>query len=165
MNPQPANTQQAEFAFRTLPDLFHQDPDQFIQLLERNGNRFLNFYWDEAGKRINQTEKVVPYGIDYAMQHPNSLLQAAWITFPDPTRIGEAWLGAFIFRPTRVTMIPGVNDVARVLVLMNTSDVPGENKTSLVQITRRLEFFEVGKDILPDKIAFHSAVADIVNND
>jgi hypothetical protein len=164
MIPQPASTQLAEFAFRTLPDLFHQAPDQFLQILELEGNKFLKFYWVETAKRLKLPTDTVPYGLDFAVQHATSLLTAAWITFPKPTQSGEAFLGAFIFRPTRVAKIPGVQDVSKVLLLVNQADLPAESGFPVVEVSRRNEIYQIIQGIQPQRTAFHDAVSYILKN-
>lgn len=164
MTTKPAGTQLAEFAFRTLPDLFHQAPDQFLQILELEGNKFLKFYWIETAKHLKLPTNTVPYGLDFAIQHATSLLTAAWITFPQPTQSGEAFFGAFIYRPTRVGKIPGLYDVSKVLLLVDQTDLPAEAGFPVVEVTRRNEIDQLMENIPPQRTAFHDAVSYILTN-
>jgi len=40
------------FADQILPQVFHGAPAQLWKYLERDGTKFLNFYWDNAGQNI-----------------------------------------------------------------------------------------------------------------
>jgi hypothetical protein len=39
--------QNDEFAYNVMPTLFHRSTLQFMQLLELDGLKFLNFWWDQ----------------------------------------------------------------------------------------------------------------------
>jgi hypothetical protein len=149
-------TQQAKFALEALPDLFHQAPDKFLKLLERDGNRLLQFYWDEVGKRMKLEAKTIPFGMDFVLHRPNSITTIALVTLPGPAYPGDGYFTALIYRPTRITMFLHVRDVSRVLVLVQAAD--GEGNTELVDVDRKLNREVIGSGVLPRRDAFYEAV-------
>jgi hypothetical protein len=153
-------TQQAQFAFKAIPDLFHQSPEKFISMLKKDGNRFLAFYWDEVGKRLNLDEKTVPYGLNYEIQQHYLGTTIMLLSLPRPARIGEVFYEALIYRPYRVTMFFLASDTTKVLALENQGEDTENPVADLVEIDRKLDIEKVRECLLPQKEQFIQAVLD-----
>jgi hypothetical protein len=153
-------TQQAQFAFVAIPDLFHQSPEKFISMLKKDGNRFLAFYWDEVGKRMKLNEKTVPYGLNYEIQRHYPGTTIILLSLPRPARIGEVFYEALIYRPYRVTMFFLASDTTKVLALENQGGESENPETNLVEIDRKLDVEKVRECLLPQKEQFIQVVLD-----
>ncbi len=145
------STQNQLFGFQALPDLFHADAGQFILLLSRDGNKFLQFYWDEAGNKLHPEKKVIPFGLNYEFLPAGGKRIIIMLTMPKPVQVGDILYLALMYRPDRVMLFGFLPDFTKVLTLINKGDEQGAN---LVEITRRLERIPVREIRLQSKEAF-----------
>ena len=131
-------SQQKDFANQALPDLFHHTPDQFIFLLERDGTKFLRFYWDQVGKKLAQEQLISPFGLNFEIRQPLRGSKIALITLPKPHLEGEAYFEALIFRPHRVTTFFRVSDTTKVIALEYDFDSLGNERPLVVEWDKKL---------------------------
>jgi hypothetical protein len=154
MDPVLKKTQQLEFVSLVLPDLFHSLPDQFLFYLNRDGNKFLNFYWNEAAKKVEKSHQKAAFGLNYELHTPRPQVKVALIRLPAPLEAGEAHFVALCYRPTRVTPFLGIGDQTKLLVLEHST----EAATLLVELTRRLQRVVIGPGPEPRIEDFYQAV-------
>ncbi len=150
--------QQTDFVSQALTDLFHSSPEQFLFLLNRDGTKFLRFYWDQVGKRLPSSQLVTAFGLNYDIRNPRRNTTVGLITLPKPKREPEAYFTALIYRPNRVTPIFRISDTTKVLALEYQSDDMDNESTLLVEWTRRLERDPLNVSPEPDLDAFYDAV-------
>jgi hypothetical protein len=131
-------SQQKMFVSQVLPDLFHTTPQQFLQLLGRDGTKFLRFFWDEVGKKATGDEHNSPFGLNFDIRRPRRSVTIALVTLPKPSQEGEAYYVALIHRPYRITNFFGVSDTTKVLTLESAYDSQGIERLLLVEWTRKL---------------------------
>ncbi len=156
MNESPTSQNQ-HFCFQAIPDLFHSAASQFITLLQRDGNKFLQFYWDEAGKRLRLEGKVIPYGLNYEfIELPKGRL-IIYIKVPVPIRPGDVQYLALLYRPDRVMLFGFLPDITKVLLLVQTTD---EGVGKLVEITRKLDPVQVRENVPISKEKFLEVVQE-----
>lgn len=153
-------TQNQEFVSQILPDLFHSAPDPFLFYLNRDGTKFLNFYWNEAGKQVNPAYRKPAFGINYAIRAPSPKVTVALIQMPTPVGAGEAHLVALCYRPTRIAPLLGIGDTSKVLVLEHST----EDATLLIERTRRLKRAVLAYDIDPKLENFYEVVLKEIAN-
>ncbi len=145
------------FCFQAIPDLFHSAALQFIALLQRDGNKFLQFYWDEAGKRLRQESKVIPYGLNHEfIELPKGRI-IILIKLPVPIQPGDVQHLALLYRPDRVMLLGFLPDITKVLLLEQTTD---EGMGKLVEITRKLDPVQVRENIPITKERFLEVVKE-----
>jgi hypothetical protein len=148
-------TQNMEFVSQVLPALFHGSPDPFLFYLNRDGNKFLNFYWNEAGKHSRPSSQTPAFGMNYDIRCPRNKVTVALIRMPTPMVDGEAHLAALCYRPARTAPILfWMSDVSKVLVL----ELSAENSTLLVEYTRRHNRAVLGRGPEPRIEDFYEAV-------
>ena len=94
------------FAHRLLPKLFHEDAPQFFALLQRDGLRFLEFWWRQAGDIVPPEERLSADGLGYVLRpQPDSWL-AAVVIMPPPQGMTEAYFVALFYQErTRTTRV------------------------------------------------------------
>ncbi len=155
-------SQQFLFVSQALPDLFHSTPQQFLQLLARDGTKFLRFYWDEVGKKISEAERLNPFGLNFDIRRPRRSVTIALITLPRPRQEGEAYYAALIHRPYRVTNFFGVSDTTKVLTLESAYDSAGNERPEMVEWTRKLQRETLGRLREADRENFYAAALDVI---
>jgi hypothetical protein len=155
-------TQQMVFVSEVLPSLFHDTPEQFIRLLARDGNKFLRFYWDQAGKQFEESKRVSSFGLNYDLRKPGKNVGVVLITLPKPQVVSEAYFVALIYRPYRVTPILRISDITTVVALEYFLDKQGEPDTLLVEWTRKLMREEISKGPAPLLNEFYKAICDLI---
>jgi hypothetical protein len=127
------------FTHQVIPELFHKTPDMFLRLLEKDGNKFLHFYWDEAAKKNNFPSTSIA-GMNYELRKPNEMTYIGLIVLPPPARPGDSHFAACIYRPYRVMPFGFISDVSKVL-LLDKADKPG--LANLVEITPKRDRVEL----------------------
>ncbi len=152
--------QQTDFVSQALTDLFHTSPDEFLFLLNRDGTKFLRFYWDQVGKRLPSTQLVPAFGLNYDIRTPWRNAKVAVITLPKPKKEPEAYFVALVYRPHRVTPIFRISDTTMVVALEYQTDEMGNEGTLLVEWTRRFERESLNISPEPTLDAFYDAVLD-----
>lgn len=134
-------THSQTFTNVVLPQLFHETPAQFMTLLNRDGTRFLEFYWNAAREQLPSALRANSFGLNFTFDEPDSHTQVALITLPKPVVDGESHFSALVFRPERRILL--VSDMTRVFNLEQTTDENGNPAALVVQITSRLVRVEI----------------------
>ena len=155
-------TQQMVFVSEALPSLFHDTPEQFIRLLARDGTKLLSFYWEEAGKRLEESKRISSFGLNYDLRKPGKNIGVVLVTLPKPQVESEAYFIALISRPDRVTPILRIADITKVVALEYVFDKKGEADTLLVEWTRKLIREEISKGPAPLLKEFYKATCDLI---
>lgn len=157
----PLPTINQEFAGRALAGLFHSSPEQFLGLLEKDGNLFLRFYWVEAAKRSGIKAPNPPFDLDHVVKDPTPIMKIVLITLPAPEEPGDPFFAALVYRPLRVMIFSIMQDKTAVFLLEKTQkgepDVP-----KISRITRRYEREETGVGSAPNKDEFCDHVIEIL---
>jgi hypothetical protein len=154
-------SQQDIFVSRVLPSLFHSAPDDFIHYLTRDGNKFLRFYWEQAGKDEKTGRPSSALGLNHDIRLPFPKTTVALITLPRAAGAKTCYVAA-IYRPLRRTPFLGISDTTKVISLEMLGNDPAAQETRLVEWSRRLEAEPLGEGPLPQLEAFYQAVCEIV---
>lgn len=153
-----------EFACHALPGLFHNHPEEFLKLLEKDGNLFLRFYWNEAAKRLGIQAANPPFGLNYVIKQPAKYIIIVLIALPAPVETGDSYFISLVFRPLRVMLFPFIQDRTAVFLLEKScKDEPDEPIIS--RITRKLEREETGAGSSPQRDEFSSRVIEILERE
>lgn len=154
-------TQHIEFISQALTSLFHDAPEQLLLFLSHDGNKFLRFYWDEAGKKVPESQRSPFLGMNYDIRQPHPMVTVALIRMPEPKFAHEAYFAALIHRPGRVTPFGLVRDPTKILALEVEDTAEGQRPlTRLVEWTRRMEREDIGPGVSPVLEEFYQAVLD-----
>jgi hypothetical protein len=155
---------QRVFFESALPSIFHKSPGDFLFYLDRDGNKFLTFYWEQVGKSINPSDRVEAIGINFIFRKPDKNVTIAIVFLPKPQVAGEAYYTAFVYRPRRVTPILRISDITAVYALTLVSKGGEKAGTSIIELTRKQQTIEHGDG--PDPIAedFYLAVLELIRD-
>ena len=141
---------------QVLPQVFHGAPAPFWQFLERDGTKFLTYYWDQAAEKAAVHHRERPFGLNYVASEPFPRSFAVVITLPEPRVDGEAYFAGLVYRPDRRILL--VTDFTRYFTLEKAADDDGQPATRLVQWTTHLERVEFPDQIPPRTGPFLDAV-------
>jgi hypothetical protein len=164
MSANPVKTQQMVYESVVLPSLFHLSPEQFIQFLGRDGNKFLQFYWAEAGKNIPRSEHTTSYGLNFEIRQPARYKTVILVTLPQPQVSGEAYFVALVYRPTRVIPFSFISDTTKVISLKKTTAVQAESGTILIEWDRKLHRELLGPGTEAKLNDFYKAVLPLIKD-
>lgn len=157
-------TQPIVFSEDALPSIFHQTPGQFIYFLERDGNKFLHFYWEQVGKKFAKTDRVDPYGLNHMIRRPQKDVVVAMVIMPLPRIIGEAYHEAFIFRPRRITTIIHITDITTVFILLRDSMDLDSPRTRIIERTKKGLSIDRGSGPSPSIEEFYRGAIDVIKD-
>ncbi len=145
------------FVFDALPALFHGQTDGFMKYLDKDGAKFLKFWWDHVGDRLPEEKRVTPGGLTYEVETIDAKTRLVIITLPSPREDGEAYFVAGIARPERrfaFVRLP----TTTMYVLLRDDKVEHANKTSFGELTPRGNFRPRGIGLKADKLDFKRVV-------
>jgi hypothetical protein len=148
------------FAFEAIPIIFHSETNHFMEYLERDGIKFLQFWWDHVGDRLDQSLHVPFEGIKYEVQAYGKDTQLVMITLPPPMEDLQAYFIALLAKPERrfgPVRIP--NTRAFALRRVDNEDSP---HTVVGELTPRGIFIPINSGIDPTPEAFQLAICDII---
>lgn len=153
---QPRKTHQMEFVSDALASLFHNSPGEYLTFLNRDGTKFLRFYWDKVGEKIEGARRVDSYGLNYEFRTPEKNTTVVLVTLPRPLVDGESFFAAQVYRPLRRTPFLGISDITRMFTLDRDDESP--SGTYLREWSRRFRLVEIGPGPAPELDAFYEAV-------
>ena len=157
-------TQQIIFESEVLPSLFHSTPDQFFLYLERDGNKFLHFYWNQAGEKLDPSLHVDAFGLNYVIRRPTNRTTMALISLPEPCHEMEAYFVALIHRPLRVMPFSFISDTTKVVALEYSGEGPTGAQAVLVEWTRRLHCEKLSSGQPLTLEGFYKEVKELIRN-
>jgi hypothetical protein len=147
-----------------LPSVFHEAPGDFLFYLERDGNKFLRFYWDRTGQNFAESDRAEAFGLNYVIRTPQTDVTIALVIMPAPQVDGEAYYEMLIYRPRRVTPILRISDVTSVFALIKVSDDNDNLKTAIIERTRKGETLEHGEGPEPVVESFYQASLELIRD-
>ena len=157
-------TQQMIFESEVLPSLFHSTPDQFFRYLERDGTKFLNFYWHAAGEKIDPALKTEAFGLSYLVRRPTNRTTMALISLPEPCKELEAYFVALIHRPLRIIPFSFISDTTKVVALEYAGEGSSGAQAMLVDWDRHLGREKLSTTQPFDLEGFYKAVKELLRN-
>jgi hypothetical protein len=155
-------TQQMVFESEVLPSLFHSTPDQVFFYLERDGLKFLNFYWRQAGEKIDSALRSQAFGLSYLIRRPTNRTTIALISFPEPCNESEAYFVALIHRPLRIIPFSFISDTTKVVALEYGGEGPDGAQAMLIEWNRRLGREKLAASQPFDLEGFYKAVKELL---
>ena len=157
-------TQQIIFESEVLPSLFHSSPDQVFHYLERDGIKFLNFYWHQAGAKIDSSLRSEAFGLSYVIRRPTNRTTIALISLPEPCKWLEAYFVALIYRPLRIMPFAFISDTTKVVALEYAGEGPNGAQAMLVDWDRHLRREKLDPIQPLDLEGFYKAVKELIRN-
>ena len=154
-------SQQWNFVFDALPALFHSQTDSFVKYLEKDGVKFLKFWWDHMGDKLPPESRVTAGGLTFEKEDLNAKTQLITITLPSPREDGDAYFIGLIPRPERRFAIVKFYN-SSMFVLIRKDDVNQPNRTSFGEVTPKGNYRERGIGLKPTKQDFKRIIKNRV---
>lgn len=150
-------SQHYNYSFEAIPILFHSQTDGFMKYLEKDGVKFLRFWWDHVGDKLEEAQRVPWRGLDFEIEVLDGKRKLVWIILPKPSHDEEAYfLGLLASPEQRFAWVRLPN--TRVFVLRRWDNLPEPPRTLFGELTPRALFRKLGEGIEPNKEAFKEAV-------
>lgn len=89
------------FGMEALPVLFHSQTNQFMKYLDKDGVKFLQFWWNHVGDRLPQEKRLSSGGLAYEIEQLDAKTKLVIITLPTPKENEEPYFLGFIAKPER----------------------------------------------------------------
>ena len=78
------------FSYEILPLIFHNESISFFTYLQRDGTKFLKFWWDRAGVNLDESLRGSSEGIDYEIRTIADGREVVLVTLPAPKKQSES---------------------------------------------------------------------------
>jgi hypothetical protein len=158
------HSHQRVFYESALPSIFHATPKDFLFYLDRDGNKFLQFYWEQVGKSLGNSDRADGYGLNYIVRKPEKSVTVAMVLLPAPQVTAEAYFEAFIYRPCRVTPILRISDMTAIFAQTLISSDGKIPRTNIIECTRKEQIINHGPGPEPVVEEFYLAVLELIRD-
>ena len=148
------------FVFEALPILFHNQTQDFIDFLNRDGLNFLQFWWNKIGEKIDETERMDSKGLAYDIKELENGAAIVLITLPSQAK-PEVYFMA-LFQPKQKKTFLKWENYPRVFCLVHDINQDRDTGTMLIEFTPRAKRVLVGPGPVPSLNAFYTAVRKLV---
>jgi len=148
---------QYNYGMEAIPVLFHSQTNQFMKFLEKDGVKFLQFWWNHVGDRLPAEKRVTPAGLTFEVEQIDKKTKLIIITLPTPKEHEEPYFLGLIAKPERRFVwirIPTTTAFA----LIKDDNVKEQHKTSFGYLTPSGNFRLRGVGLNPTKQDFKRLV-------
>ncbi|NPV78281.1 MAG: hypothetical protein HPY59_18145 [Anaerolineae bacterium] len=148
---------QFNFAFEAIPILFHSQTNRFMEFIERDGLKFLRFWWDHVGDRMDEADRTPFEGMNFEIQQKEKDTKLVIITLPRPRHDQDAYFLALLAKPERRfawVRLPNT----RAFVLQRRDSITPPPSTVFGELTPQANFRTYATGIETSKTAFKKAV-------
>jgi len=124
------------FSYEVIPVMFHSQTTDFLTFIERDGLKFLEFWWNYIGDQLPDDMLCSFTGMDFSLIKMDEDQQVVMITLPLPNADGEIYYLALYAKPERRfgwVKLPNTRVIA--MVKKSTPDFP--QGTEIGDITPR----------------------------
>jgi hypothetical protein len=150
------------FAYQVLPGIFYSQDTQFLYYLERDGKKFLNFWWDHDVAKLDESLLRSSEGLSFEI-HDYKDRKLILIVLPDPAAEPEVYFLALLGKPKKSSLFAWKN-LARVIALQRRVVSDGTEKAVLLDITPRGRRVDIpGASCPPDLKDFYKKVIEILD--
>lgn len=150
-------SQHFNYTFESLPNIFHSQTKDFFKYLEKDGLKFLEFWWNHMGVRLEMDESDPFDDVSYLIKEiPEKKSRLALLTLPRPKNFYECYFMAFIEEPQKRLPVRLPN--TRIFVLEYVQPDASPTGTYYGEITRHIRYVRYGEGPLPNLNDFYEKV-------
>ena len=92
---------QYNFGMEAIPVLFHSQTNHFMKYLEKDGMKFLQFWWNHVGDRLPEEKRLTSAGMTYQIEQIDKKTKLVIISFPTPKENEDPYFLGLIAKPER----------------------------------------------------------------
>ena len=154
---------QYNFGMEAMPVLFHSQTNQFMKYLEKDGIKFLQFWWNHVGDRLPENRRVTSAGMAFEVEKIDNKTSLVIITLPTPKENEDPYFLGFVARPERRFVwirLP----TTEAYVLCRDDGCKEEHKTNFGYLTPSGNFRPRGVGVNPTKQDFKRTVMNRISN-
>ena len=155
-------SQHQKYSLEVIPLLFHHETQKFMSMLQRDGVKFLEFWWNRAGLEVDETQRSSVEGIQFEIKTYSDGREIVIIKMPGPRKGGEAYFLGMVTRPLKRSIFSWKN-LARVFVLTRDNVENADRQTMLAELTRSARYVTIGKGPRPTQKAFLESITDLLD--
>lgn len=145
------------FTFEALPTIFHSQTKDFFNYLERDGTKFLQFWWSHMGVRLGLDEDDPFENVSFKVKEiPEKKSRVVLLTLPTPKNYHEAYFMILIEEPIKRFPVRLPN--TRVFVLEYVPTDYSVTGTCYGEITRSARYVRYGDGPAPDLPSFYRLI-------
>jgi hypothetical protein len=150
-------SQHFNYTFESLPTIFHSQTKNFFNYLEKDGLKFLEFWWDHMGVRLGQEDSDPFENVFFEIKEiPEKKSRMAMITLPKPKNFFECYFIAFLEEPQKRWPVRLPN--TRVFVLEYVPTNISTTGTSFGEITRSARYVRYDDGPVPEVENFYQEI-------
>lgn len=94
-------SQQYNFAYEALPTLFHSQTNEFFKYIEKDGVKFLKFWWNHVGEQYDESTKQSADGLRVKVMDLGKKNTLVLVTLPTPKVAHDPQLICMVGSPER----------------------------------------------------------------
>jgi hypothetical protein len=144
---------QYNFAMDAMPILFHGQTSYFVKLLERDGMKFLNFWWNQVGDQLPEEKRVTSAGLSFEIESLDNKTKLVIISLPSPKVDLDPYFLGFVARPELRVLWVKI-PTSEGFTLLRDDGVKEANKTNFGFLTPHGQFRPRGVGLKPTKQDF-----------
>lgn len=153
-------SQHYNFCYDVLPSLFHSQTDEFMKYLERDGLKFIEFWWNHVGAQLPNEQLVSFASTKFEIEERTPKQRIIFITLPPPQHEGEMYFLALVRNPEKRfawVRLPST----RILGLVKISKDKYDSGTEIGDLTPRAIYVPQVKGPLPSLGEFKKVVYEM----
>jgi hypothetical protein len=150
-------SQNWNYAFDAMPILFHSQTNNFMKYLDKDGLKFLQFWWNHVGDKLPEEKRISPNGLTFEIDEIDKNTRMVIITLPSPKEDGDVYFLGCIARPEKrfaMVRLP----TSRMFVLFRDDHVDQPHRTNFGELTPQARCRPRGIGLNPTKQDFKRIV-------
>lgn len=156
-----SKNQHVTFIYEALPSLFHNQTNDFLHFIRQDGEKFLQFWWEQVGKNVGPENQTPGSGPKFELRELQDKTILILVTMPQPRAAGEAYFAALIYRPRRGFLLVR-KPMTRIIVLEHTLNADGQPRTVLGECISASKYRKIKPGPEPTPEAFYEAVWEML---
>jgi hypothetical protein len=153
---------QYNFGLEAIPILFHSQTSQFLKYLDKDGIKFLQFWWNHVGDRMPEEKRVTPAGMTFEIEIIDKKTKLILISLPTPKEDRDPYFLGLVARPEkRILWVRWPTTEA--FALIRDDGCREQHKTSFGYLTPHGMFRPRGIGLNPTKLDFKRIVKSKIN--
>lgn len=150
-------SQSYNFCFEALPAIFHSQTKDFFKYIDRDGLKFIQFWWNHVATRLPE-EMLIPFvNASIELLTVGEKTRVVVLGLPHPRSDGDVYYAGLIRNPERRfawVRLP----TTRIIALVRRSKEEFATGTEIGDITPRGSFVSLGEGPEPTKDKFKEAL-------
>ena len=155
-------SQHEKYSLEVIPLIFHHETAKFMSMIQRDGLKFLEFWWDRAGLEVEESKRSSFEGVQFSIKSYSDGREIVLIKMPAPRKTGEVYFIGMVTRPLKHSIFSWKN-LARVFVVTRDDTENQDGHTQLAELTRSARYIAIGVGPKPTQKAFYDTIVGLLD--